>query len=163
MKRTVIAYICLLFMSIGYYGIILSYSAAPASESSARSRGITKKIVEIYDSVMMRKSTEKVKNERVISLHGFVRKCAHVYNFMVLAFAHIMLFFVAGNGNIRKAVLFTLIMGICAAVLDETLQLFVSGRAGQLKDVFIDFIGTCQGCIAFLVVKKLYINEGGVL
>ena len=40
-------------------------------------------------------------------------------------------------------------------VADETLQLFVPGRSGQLTDVLIDLSGVAFGVLAYLVVSSI--------
>ena len=143
--------------------MIMSYSAAPAPESSRRSTAVTRKIVDICDSIVGGKSTEAAKESRVRSLHSFIRKCAHLYNFMVFAVLNFLLFYEAGNGDVGISVLLTLAVGLCGAALDEFSQLFVPGRAGQIKDVFIDFTGTCQSCIMLCFIRKLFVKEGRTL
>ena len=41
------------------------------------------------------------------------------------------------------------------AVSDEVHQLFVEGRAFQLKDIFIDCIGAAAGIIGAIILSKL--------
>ena len=44
---------------------------------------------------------------------------------------------------------------ILYACTDEIHQLFIQGRAGQLKDVLIDTIGSLTGIYIYKVVKKV--------
>ena len=50
--------------------------------------------------------------------------------------------------------LFSLLIGIEYASLDEIHQLFIEGRAGKITDVLIDTIGISIGiCLAMLLYK----------
>ena len=80
-----------------------------------------------------------------------VRKMAHFSAFAVLG--------VLWTGTFRNAKNFTLFkpLGLCllAAVTDETIQLFVTGRSGQLSDVWLDFSGALCGTLLFWLICKL--------
>lgn len=53
-----------------------------------------------------------------------------------------------------KRMLFSLLIGIEYAILDEIHQLFIEGRAGKIEDVLIDTIGVSIGiCVAMLLYK----------
>ena len=71
--------------------------------------------------------------------HVLMRKLAHFGEY------YILLFFVrAASENTfpkKGAMLCIILYGILAPVLDETIQLFVPGRAGALMDVMIDMSG----------------------
>ena len=50
--------------------------------------------------------------------------------------------------------LFSLLIGIEYAIIDEIHQLFIEGRAGKIVDVWIDSIGVCIGiCVTMLFYK----------
>ncbi len=50
-------------------------------------------------------------------------------------------------------VLFT---GLLTAFIDETIQLFVKGRAGMIADVWIDFGGMTSGALVMLAFYTVY-------
>ncbi len=150
--------IVLWMLVIFYYFIIISFSATPAVKSKAESQTVVN-IVEKVSSVFF----DKIEGDEKLwisekNLHTLVRKTAHIVNFFILAFLHSMLFF-SNSRQRRLAVLITLVMGFCGAVLDEITQLFVEGRSAQLSDVFVDFSGTIMGCILFGFLYKLYISK----
>ncbi len=41
------------------------------------------------------------------------------------------------------------------AAMDETIQLFVSGRSGQITDVLLDSVGALVGIAIVLIIRKL--------
>lgn len=46
-------------------------------------------------------------------------------------------------------------MGMGYAILDEIHQLFIDGRAGQVRDVLIDTIGIALGVWIVLIMRKI--------
>ena len=73
----------------------------------------------------------------------FVRKAAHMCEFAALGFFSAVAFTYSFQ-NIKK-VYFAAVFSVLYAVSDEIHQLFVEGRAGQVRDVFIDSIGIIIG------------------
>ncbi len=51
-----------------------------------------------------------------------------------------------------------MLAGLSTAVIDETIQLFVEGRAGMIKDVLLDFSGVVTGFAVMLAFYLIYIR-----
>lgn len=49
-----------------------------------------------------------------------------------------------------------LFAGLATAVIDETIQLNVAGRSGQITDVLLDFSGVITGAVFMLLVYMIY-------
>ncbi|MBQ5687321.1 MAG: VanZ family protein [Ruminococcus sp.] len=49
-----------------------------------------------------------------------------------------------------------LFAGLSAALIDETIQLFIEGRAGMIADVWIDFAGVVTGALLLLAFYAVY-------
>ena len=64
-----------------------------------------------------------------------IRKAAHFAEFAVLG----GLLFGAADG--KRSPAFPPLIGLLAAMTDETIQLFSEGRSGQISDVWLDFSG----------------------
>ena len=82
--------------------------------------------------------------------HGTVRKLAHATEYLVLgAELTVLLRFWRTRpwGEV-------FLCGIGAALADETIQLFVEGRAGQIRDVWIDLGGFCVGVLICLLIHR---------
>lgn len=90
-------------------------------------------------------------DERLMSLYPsvLVRKAAHFSEYALLGFL-MGLLWVRQDGRSR----FLLPEGLClaAASIDECIQLFVDGRAGQLRDVCIDLSGATMGLLIALTL-----------
>jgi len=87
-----------------------------------------------------------------------VRKAGHITEFAILGLlAGLLLSHRCQTwGN---ALCFGLFLGLSVAVCDETIQLFVEGRSGQLSDVWIDFSGAAAGTL--IVVLACRKRKGG--
>lgn len=49
-----------------------------------------------------------------------------------------------------------LLTGLATAVIDETIQLNVAGRSGQITDVLLDFSGVITGAVVMLIFYMIY-------
>lgn len=90
--------------------------------------------------------------EKLELFHLILRKCAHFTEFMILG---VLSRTTLQYMDLRYKGVFGL--GFCATVaaLDETLQLFVSGRAGRVQDVLIDSAGALVGVVVVLIYFKV--------
>ena len=89
--------------------------------------------------------------EKLELFHLILRKCAHFTEFMILGVLSSIALKYMQIGY--KSIIG---LGYCVLIasLDETLQLFVSGRAGRVQDVLIDSAGALAGIvIAFIFLK----------
>ena len=90
------------------------------------------------------------KDGSLMSGDGLLRKLAHASEFALLG-AELTCWRVKGITRIQEVLLF----GLLAALTDETIQLFVAGRSGQIRDVWIDLLGVLIGCLFVLVFRHL--------
>lgn len=90
--------------------------------------------------------------EKLELFHLILRKCAHFTEFMILGVLSSIAL------NCMKVGYKSIIgLGYCViiATLDETLQLFVSGRAGRVQDVLIDSAGALVGIVVVFICFKV--------
>lgn len=117
--------------------VIFVMSSFNAEESSNQSGLIVSFITYIFN----------INNTELVSL--IVRKMAHFLEYFILG---ILMLNVIVNYN--KKIYLAYIFSILYACLDEIHQLFVSGRSGQIMDVFIDSMGIIIGILLVKFVKK---------
>lgn len=94
--------------------------------------------------------------EDIVELNKFsqiIRKLAHFTEFMFLGIVFCLFYLSIGK---NKYYFITLIHGLIVAIIDETIQLFIPGRAGLITDVLIDTSGVIFG-ILLIVLTKLII------
>jgi VanZ family protein len=88
-----------------------------------------------------------VSQSTIASVQLFVRKCAHLTEYGILA-ALLYRAFRPGRRLFGAAILALLVAGICAA-LDEFHQSFVAARTGTPWDVLIDCLGAILGLAVY--------------
>ena len=90
--------------------------------------------------------------EKLELFHLILRKCAHFTEFMILGILSsiALKYMKVGYKGIIG-------LGYCVLIasLDETLQLFISGRAGKVQDVLIDSAGALVGVVVVLIYFKV--------
>ena len=86
----------------------------------------------------------------ILSEH-FIRKLAHFTEYAALGF-FMCLSFRVYTVKISRCLIFSSLLGLLTAMADEYYQTFIPGRAGLVKDVFIDFSGLIVGIIISLII-----------
>ena len=88
-----------------------------------------------------------------LTMH-IVRKMAHFCEYLLEGFLLMLCLRVYTRHFIRH-VSWPVLGGLLTALTDETIQLFVPGRSGQITDVWIDFSGVLTGLLAGLILLGL--------
>lgn len=91
--------------------------------------------------------------------NALVRKLAHFGEYLLLGCGYTLCLRVYTRRYIRH-ISWPLLLGLLVANVDETLQVYVSGRSGSLRDVWIDFAGCGCGVVVALCALLLL---GGLL
>lgn len=126
---------------------IFTFSSKNTTESNGTSKGLIKYSINTYEKVF----DKDINDEKVISKINYpVRKLAHYIIYLLLGFFIYNIFLLTG---VKHKVLISILVCIIYAITDETHQLFVSGRTGQVLDVFIDTIGSLTS-ILLIKFKK---------
>lgn len=131
--------------------LIFSFSADEGVDSAALSYKVSRKIVEVVDTLGEFQWPEDRINHYAERIHGKVRKLAHMTEYAALAVAVSLPLYVYGLHGI---LLMIVAGGFCVlfAASDEFHQLYVAGRSGSLRDVAIDSIGILAGIIFVRIV-----------
>ena len=111
--------------------LIFMQSSMPAETSRAESGGLLQLLVQIFPFL-----TEHL-----------LRKLAHFGEFAVLG---VLLGQSLGGACVR-----VLLPGLLCALCDETIQLFVAGRSGQVSDIWVDFSGIVAAAAFLWVIRRL--------
>ena len=83
-----------------------------------------------------------------------VRKCAHFTEYMVLGILATHAFDFEGRRTF-DVLLPTAVFLLLIPSIDETIQLFVPGRAGMITDVMIDCCGAATGVVLRYLLRPL--------
>lgn len=102
-------------------------------------------------------STIKEQQVKTNRLDYVVRKNAHAFMYMILAFLISSIFF-AYNKRGKASVVYILFICLFYAVTDEFHQSFVAGRTSLVSDILVDFGGALIG-LAFFYIAYFKIYE----
>ena len=83
-----------------------------------------------------------------------VRTLAHFCEYLLEGFL-LMLCLLVYTRHFFKHVSWPMLGGLLTALTDETIQLFVPGRSGQVTDIWIDFSGVMTGLLVGLILLGL--------
>ena len=129
--------------------VIFSLSFSNSSETTKTSFGFTKKFVEITLKITNSYKSDDQVDKVVEKIHPFIRKVAHFTEFLILGYFTLLLF---SDFKCKYLYLYSIIFCFIIACLDESLQLFIDGRAGNIIDVLIDSLGS----IVYIYTCKLF-------
>ena len=136
---------------IGLMATIFAFSHQPSYKSQDLSDSL------LYDILLFFKIEVDMPTLEFLSVA--IRKLAH---FSIYALLGCLLYLLMGGGYSIKpcnSVPGALATSLFYAITDEVHQLFVPGRSGMVKDVFIDFAGAIVGvmvawCITLLFTRR---------
>ena len=133
--------------------LIFSFSNQVATTSTKVSKGFSRTLIVVSSKMVGISIPDKTVSKIEESIFVPIRKCAHFFLYFILGVLFI-LFFYEFKISLKKQFLFALIACFLYAITDEMHQLFVPGRAGQLKDVFIDTLGAFTGILILVFVNR---------
>ena len=137
------------FILIVLWMILVFYlSNQVANESSQLSGGLTRKILEVLHML-----DGKTIEEQAI-IETIIRKLAHFSLYAIggiIIFLHVNLYEITE----KRKVITSWTIGTAYAITDEIHQLFVPGRSGEIRDVFIDSLGIIIGIIIIRLLLKM--------
>lgn len=153
MKRKIIARIIFSILILGILATIFIFSSQDGKKSKTVSQEFMRKIVNIYPKTS--KLSDKEKEEIIEKLQPVIRKTAH-FTIYMLAGLLLMGFLSTYELKWNKKLIFTLILGLIYAGLDEVHQGYTGGgRTPRVFDVFIDCLGVLTGSIIILGISKI--------
>ena len=138
-----------------WVAVIFSFSLQPATTSSEVSRGVGEWLVETF-APFLSERLEAMPVEQLEFLHTLLRKAGHFSEFFVLG---VLAMLSVLQTKVRYRLLSALSFCALVAAVDETIQLFVSGRSGQVTDVVLDSVGALCGIVVFVCVRKIFVKK----
>ena len=138
------------FITIIWISVIFSFSFQGADKSATVSDSVGDLLLEHGSSETLKESESWSQEERDF-YYKVVRKLGHFSEFFVLG--ALMLLTMNEIKFHRKSVI-AFFACVVVAIIDETIQLFVPGRAGLMTDVLIDSFGSMMGVFVCLFIMK---------
>ena len=151
MKRIILLILIILMMII-----IFLFSDSNGEESTKHSMGLIGKTIGFIAEVINPDISEDEKIILYEKYHLPVRKLAHISEYFILCLL-VCMFLCTYNISYKKIIVYSFIFCFLYACSDEVHQLYVPGRSGNIKDVFIDSIG-----ISFVLVVYYFKKRGKV-
>lgn len=136
------------FFVVAWMLVIFFLSHQPATESSRLSLSVTGWLLNFF-FVMIPGELFSIDQ-----FHFLIRKAAHFIAYFILGILVLRAFV---NSGVRgwKSVVYAFLLSLIYAISDEFHQMFVPGRAAQVRDVFIDGSGTFCGILLVRSLGKL--------
>lgn len=131
-----------------WMAIILSFSSDTAEMSKKKSGFVLEKIEPVVVNAATKIGIDNINED---NLHFFVRKNAHMFNYFVLGilvFNGVRLIILKNKYRFLLSWASTIIF----ASIDEFYQTFIPGRSGEIRDVFIDNIGSLIGIVFIFLI-----------
>ena len=132
--------------------VIFSFSSADANKSTGTSDKVITTMIEIKDKITNNETPNNEKEIIVKNSSFYIRKIAHITEYLILGFLMFNLLKQYSVTNIYYAIG----LSILYSCTDEFHQLFISGRSGSIRDILIDSIGILIGTYLY---KLLFIKN----
>lgn len=143
-------------LTLIWVAVIFSFSLQPGDVSSDISSGFGRKILELLIPSFFEK-LEQMSQEQLDFWHLMLRKCAHFTEFMILGMLSSLTLL---HTKLTRRGVIAMCFCVAIASIDETIQLFVEGRAGRVQDVLLDGSGAFVGVIVvFFVIGYMKENS----
>lgn len=146
--KKIISFIALILWMI----VIFSFSSADANKSTGTSDKVITTMIEIKDKITNNETPNNEKEIIVKNSSFYIRKIAHITEYLILGFLIFNLLKQYSVTNIYYAIG----LSILYSCTDEFHQLFISGRSGSIRDILIDSIGILIGTYLY---KLLFIKN----
>lgn len=133
-------------LTAGMIAFAFIHSSMPADLSSEESEGVMVILQNILDFFGF--STELTDH--------IVRKAAHFAEYTATGMLLVSCAYSFSRTKPYRYYSQILFAGLATAVIDETIQLNVAGRSGQITDVLLDFSGVITGAVFMLLFYMIY-------
>ena len=125
-------------------------SLLDGKKSNAVSDRVVEVVEKVVEMVVKPKPSAENPTQKKLDLSFFVRKSAHIIEFLLLAVWLTLIS--SGRGKLRFPLI--LFAGMSSALIDETIQLF-TGRTSSVIDVWIDLMGFATGILLTAGISAL--------
>lgn len=124
-----------LLLTVLWLALIFLQSALPAETSRAESGGVWSALQRIFPWLT----------------HHQLRKLAHFAEYATAGALLTRTSLLAKRFSLSTP----LLLGLLTALSDETLQLFVAGRSGQISDIWLDAAGVLTGALLVWLLHRM--------
>ena len=136
LRKTISIILLLLWMTV-----IFMFSSSGSVKSNNTSGQVISSAISVKDKVTSKETKPETKKKIVKKLNYSVRKSAHVFEYFILGILSLNVF---DAFNVKRKVLFAIILCILYASSDEFHQIF-TGRTASIIDVLLDSVASIVG------------------
>ena len=136
LRKTISIILLLLWMTV-----IFMFSSSGSVKSNNTSGQVISSAISVKDKVTSKETKPEAKKKIVKKLNYSVRKSAHVFEYFILGILSLNVF---DAFNVKRKVLFAIILCILYASSDEFHQIF-TGRTASIIDVLLDSVVSIVG------------------
>lgn len=136
LRKTISIILLLLWMTV-----IFMFSSSGSVKSNNTSGQVISSAISVKDKVTSKETKPEAKKKIVKKLNYSVRKSAHVFEYFILGILSLNVF---DAFNVKRKVLFAIILCILYASSDEFHQIF-TGRTASIIDVLLDSVASIVG------------------
>lgn len=136
LRKTISIILLLLWMTV-----IFMFSSSGSVKSNNTSGQVISSAISVKDKVTSKETKPEAKKKIVKKLNYSVRKSAHVFEYFVLGVLALNVF---DAFNVKRKVLFAIILCVLYASSDEFHQIF-TGRTASIIDVLLDSVASIVG------------------
>lgn len=138
--------VIIFILTAGMIAFAFIHSSMPADLSSEESESVMGVLQYILDFFGF---------SAVLTDH-IVRKAAHFAEYTAIGMLLVSCAYSFSRTKPYRYYSQILFAGLATAVIDETIQLNVAGRSGQITDVLLDFSGVITGAVFMLLIYMIY-------
>lgn len=124
-----------LILTVLWLALIFLQSSMPAKVSDAESGGLLEILQRVFPWLT----------------HRLLRKLGHFTEFAIAGALLTRTSLLAKHFTLYKP----LLLGLLTALSDETLQLFIEGRSGQISDIWLDAAGVLTGVLLIWLFDRI--------
>ena len=133
------------------WSLSLAFILFNATQTGSQSSGFSLEVASILSNVLSRIGIRF----DIEIFHALIRMGGHILQYLIFGYITlwVMLIYHLKWYNIFRT--------MYVMILDETIQLFTPGRAGELFDIMLDSIGVILAVLFFLFTKQIFKKNGG--
>ena len=156
MKKENIWLIISILLVIIWMVSVFKLSGEVSEVSGNRSGGFISSIIRFFNNDISEDNLEKLTE----SLQPFVRKIAHFLLYSLGGFLiYNLIYIILRKYGYIKNIIISILCGVFYAITDEIHQLFVPGRSGEIRDVFIDTLGVIFGTLMYYLIISFLVKR----
>lgn len=145
-------------MVILWMAVIFYMSAQPAGVSNGMSKGVTKVIIQVINSIYPLDIETSSLQAWISRFNHNVRKLGHITEYFILAIFVTNAFKRSGT-KAFKLLFYSFLFCLAYAISDELHQYFVPGRGPGIGDVLRDSIGAISGIGISQAIGRLRLQK----